>query len=51
MEIFTRRVRYGRNGHKDGTAEFRVKDESDGTQRFIGLSGQLLGAMERGATL
>jgi len=22
MEIFTRRVRYGRNGHKDGTAEF-----------------------------
>jgi AAA15 family ATPase/GTPase len=51
IELFTERTHYGRDGQPDGRTQFRLSDESQGTQRFLGLTSQFLGAIERGGVL
>ena len=51
-EIKTRHTLFDDDGHEDGTVEFDLKkDESEGTRKFIALSGPLHHTVEDGGVL
>ena len=51
-EIKTQHVRYGRDGKETGTVEFDLKrQESQGTRKFIALSGPLHHTVGQGSAL
>lgn len=51
-EIKTQHPRYGRDGKQSGTVEFNLKrQESQGTRKFIALSGPLHHTVSQGSTL